>query len=137
MALNTSESLAGPPPSVCPRCRRPCPPVIVNETGWCCASKSDRATIEASLIPLEDGRLWAYEFPDVLRVAGDALETGRKGDTRSFPWGLSKAETVPAALARQGGTSVPAIEGGYDIAYPPEETGRGKKVGLLLVDDGD
>jgi hypothetical protein len=119
VALNTSESMAQPRGSLCPRCGRQTPPVIVNEAGYCCASRGDRELIRASLLLRDDGLLWSNPETEVLRVEADALDTG-KGGKRSFPWSgteHAKRPTVPAAMVRVGGKSVEPVEDGLDIAY--------------------
>lgn len=107
MAIATTESIDQPRESRCPQCGRACPPFIVQERGYCCASKADRELILASLGP---GGIWTYNSDEVmaLKVAGDVLSDawGEPAGAR-YPWTNTEyadSETVPLTMLIPGGS---------------------------------
>jgi hypothetical protein len=109
VSITTSESIKQPPRSECPACGRPCPPIIVNDRGYCCASSADRLVIVASLEPDENGNLWSFDHDHLVpRVAGDPLSDAWGEPPRAkYPWtgtGYANEELVPASMLRKGGT---------------------------------
>ena len=93
------------------------------------------------LVVQPDGSLWSLDHDRlVIKVEGDALETGRTGVKRRYPWTGTEydaTQLVPASMLREGGGTDEDWDGGLNApAYPPDPaTVRTRRLGLRAVEE--